>query len=136
MLAALMSIEEDDVDYSTSIENCLIATDHLLHKWGRGDGADRGPGIHPLKKIQLMHDGAIFGGGPIPPPREIEVCERIVLTSPQETQAFLKLWYRDTVTPVYVKADRLRISRAKIYTEWSKHVGYIRGRLHGHGVKV
>jgi hypothetical protein len=72
----------------------------------------------------------------VPPPREIEVCERIVLTSPQETQAFLKLWYRDTLTPVYVKADRLRISRAKIYTEWSKHVGYIRGRLHGHGVKV
>jgi hypothetical protein len=138
MSAALMSIEEDDVDYSTSIENCLIATDLLLQKWGGGgDNIPTGENkLHPLERMRLIRAGALIPTGPIPPPREIEICERIVLTSPQETQAFLKLWYRDTLTPVYVKADRLRISRAKIYTEWSKHVGYIRGRLHGHGVKV
>jgi hypothetical protein len=132
-----MSIEKEDVDYSTSIENCLIATDRLLKQWGSGDGLPTGEGrMHALEKMRLIAAGAVFGAGPIPPPREIEICERIVLTSPKETQSFLKLWYRDTITPVCVKADKLRISRAKIYTEWSKHVGYIRGRLHGHGVKV
>jgi hypothetical protein len=135
--AALMSIEADDVDYS-SIDNSLIATDLLLRQWGSGaDNMPTGEGrMHPLERMRLIRAGALIPTGPIPPPREIEICERVVLTSPKAMQAFLKLWYRDTLTPVVVKADRLRISRAKIYTVWSQNVHYIRGRLHGHGVKV
>jgi hypothetical protein len=131
-----MSIEE--LDFSTSIENSLIATDRLLKQWANGaDLVERGPGIHPLKKIQLMKDGAVFGGGgPIPEPKEVTICELLIRKSPQETQLFLKLWYRDTITPVGVKASRLGISRSEIYARWREQVNYIRGRLHGHGVKV
>jgi hypothetical protein len=94
--------------------------------------------MHPLEE-DSAHAArrAVFGGGPIPEPREVRDLRDARHSRRRNTRRHsLKLWYRDTLTPVVVKADRLRISRAKIYTVWSQNVHYIRGRLHGHGVKV
>src|SRR5690606_29003334 len=96
--------------HSSSLDPALVATDKLLRMWGTGADAIGGGGsLHPLEKIRLLRDGAVFGRGPIPPPKEIEVCDHVIASSPEDTQAFLKVWYRDPFTPVIVKADRLGI---------------------------
>ena len=45
------------------------------------------------------------------------------------------MWYCDG-SPVHLKAQRLGISRTTIYADLKGHLQYVRGRLHGRGVKV
>lgn len=121
--------------YAPKLDASLIGTDNLLKRWAAGERLGGGRGLHPLEAIRLLHDGAVLGGSDAPTAEEIMILDEIISTGPKDTKALLELWYRDS-SPVNLKAQRLRISRTVLYTRYKEHLQYIRGRLHGRGVKV
>jgi hypothetical protein len=120
--------------YSVKLDPDLIPTDRLLKTWAAGEGKGARSPMHPLERIRLLHDGAVLGGA-APLPKEVEICDLVVRTSPDRERLFIVTWYRDG-SPVYLKAARLGMHRSTMYTELGKTLSFIRGRLHGHGVKV
>lgn len=121
--------------YAPKLDVSLIETDNLLKRWAAGERMGGGGGLHPLEAIRLLHDGAVLGGSDAPTSEEIMILDEIISTGPKETKAFLDVWYRNG-SPVYLKAQRLGISRTVIYTKHKEQLQYIRGRLHGRGVSV
>lgn len=113
----------------------LIPTHRLCEQWAVNESdSDRSP-MHPLEKMRLLHDGAVLGGGDAPEPVEVKILSQIISKAPTEVHAFVHMWFRDHA-PVYVKADRLGISRTTIYADLKGHLQYLRGRLHERGVRV
>ncbi len=110
----------------------LQKTDQLADRWAK---SDRPTGsLHPLEAIRLMHDGAVLGGfGGLP--ADVATFDEVYCTSPVEVKAFVSMWYKDAA-PVYLKANRLNVSRATLYNELKGHLNYLRGRLHAKGIDV
>lgn len=121
--------------YAPRLDDSLIGTDALLRRWAQDEIVGQRSGLHPLEAIRLLHDGAVLGGSDAPIPAEIGILDEIIRTGPADTRAFVDVWYRDRA-PVYLKAQRLGIARSTIYEKHKQHLQYIRGRLHGRGVKV
>lgn len=121
--------------YAPKLDVSLIETDNLLKRWAAGERLGGGGGLHPLEAIRLLHDGAVLGGSDAPESEEIFILDEIITTGPVDTKAFVNVWYRNG-SPVYLKAQRLGIARSTIYTKHKEHLQYIRGRLHGRGVRV
>jgi hypothetical protein len=133
-----LSTEIIERRYSASLDPVLVPTDNLLKRWAAEERLTGS--LHPLEAIRLLHDGAVLGGGDTRVPPEIQILDQLVREmekhpDSRETAAFVKVWYGDRA-PVYLKAQRLGISRTTIYTELKGHLQYVRGRLHGRGVKV
>jgi hypothetical protein len=131
----LSTIATSESRYAPKLDVSLIETDNLLRRWAAGERLGGGGGLHPLEAIRLLHDGAVLGGSDAPAAEEIMILDEIISTGPVETKAFIKTWYCNS-SPVYLKAQRLGISRTVIYTKHKEHLQYVRGRLHGRGVKV
>lgn len=119
----------------TKMDPELIPTNSWLQKWASGGMSIGGSTLHPLERMRLMKDGAVFGNGTAPTPVEIQYVQEIVSSSPGRTKEFICMWYLDSA-PVQIKADRLGIARSTIYADWGKHVSYVRGGLRAKGVKV
>jgi len=118
-----------------SIPAGLFETDQLLRRWG---GENRryinSGGIHPLERIRLLRDGAVFSA-PAPEPGEYEIIDQILATSPDDTRAFIIFWYEPSRT-VIQKANVMNRSRAQAYNELKNHLSYMKGRLNARGVWV
>jgi hypothetical protein len=121
--------------YAPKLDISLIETDNLLKRWAAGERLSGERRRHPLEAIRLLRDGAVLGGSDAPVAEEIMILDEIISTGPKDTKAFLEVWYGDS-SPVSLKAQRLGISRTVVYTKHKEHLQYIRGRLHGRGVKV
>lgn len=119
-----------------SIPPGLFETDQLLRRWG-GESRERfgGGSMHALERIRLLRDGAVFAQPP-PAPKEYEIIDQVLTTSPDDTRAFIVLWYCELGRTVIQKAGVLRISRAQAYIELKMHLSYMRGRLNARGVQV
>lgn len=90
-----------------------------------------GQRLHPLETIRLMHDGAVMGGYDALPD-DLVVLDRVISEAYIDTQLFLDAWYGNE-DPVYLKAERLSLSRSAIYELWKQHLGYIAGALRARG---
>lgn len=117
-----------------SMDVALIPINRLCEQWAAGYDDTRAT-LHPLEKIRLLHDGAILGGGTAPLMEEIKILDEIISKAPTEVHAFVHMWYCDGA-PVKIKADRLGISRATLYNDLKGHLQYLRGRLHGRGLRM
>lgn len=104
----------------------LQPVDRVLTRWGNYERNNPTP-IHPLEKIRLLHDGAVFSG-PVPEQEWIVLVDGVVTKAPQLIGALLRVWYCRN-DPVAVKANRLGISRAQIYIEWRSALRYVQGAL-------
>lgn len=118
-----------------SMDVVLIPTHRLCEQWACNEGDNERSPMHPLERMRLLHDGAVLGGGDVPQPVEVKILAEIISKAPTDVHAFVRMWYCDH-SPVYIKADRLGISRTTIYAELKGHLQYLRGRLHERRVKV
>lgn len=119
-----------------SVPPALSETYLLLQRWGGSRGSREGNGgMHPLERIRLLRDGAIFCA-PAPEPKEYEIIDQILATSPDDTCAFIIFWFTERGRTVNQKANVMNISRAQAYIELKMHLSYMRGRLNARGVQV
>lgn len=118
------------------LEPALVPTDSLLDIWSRDDlrGIGQG-GLHPLEAMKLMHEGQVLGPEQLSNDAVMIIVDQTVIQSPAEVKAFLKEWYKSRA-PSHVKAARLGISRASLYTKRTAYLWYMRGRFHDQGLSV
>jgi hypothetical protein len=115
----------------------LVAVNSLMEAWGR-DARDTGSrgGMHPLERLRLLHDGAVFGCEMSNDEIMISV-DRVFLMCPARTRAMLLVWYRSHAhAPSTVKSHRLGISRTALYNHWRAALWFIRGALVARGLRV
>lgn len=119
-----------------SIPPGLFETDQLLRRWGSESRRYvNSGGMHPLERIRLLRDGAVFSQA-APAPQEYEIIDQILASSPDDTRTFIVLWYASSDRTVMQKAHVMNISRAQAYIELKMHLSYMRGRLNARGVQV
>jgi hypothetical protein len=104
----------------------LQPIDRVLTRWGKHERRPSMP-IHPLEKIRMLHDGAVFSG-PVPEPDWILLIDSAVTKAPNEVRVLIVRWYC-FADPVTVKAQRLGLSRASLYTHWHGALRYMQGSL-------
>ena len=114
----------------------LRATDELAIRYYRLRGRyGNGGGMHPLEKIRLLHDGAVFGGGEIPLPQDVMLFDEVYSKATKFTKLFMDSWYASN-DPAEVKARRLGISRSSFYSEWKAQLWYFNGALTTKGLTL
>lgn len=120
---------------TVKIDPELVAVDRILDAWAR-DARDTGAGggMHPLERLRLLHDGAVFGSK-MSNDEIMIIVDRAFLMCPVRTQAILSVWYRSNA-PAQVKAHRLGISRTALYNHWRAALWFIRGALVARGLRV
>lgn len=112
----------------------LQGTDRALDTWAKDRRDSSGSPKCTLYNMALVKEGVVLEG-----PREMSdvsmAIDNIYLSSPGPTRAIITNWYCEP-TPVRLKANRLGVSPATIYTVWKSALWYFRGRLHGSGFKL
>jgi hypothetical protein len=133
-MAAAIEVVMMNQRYSAQIDPELAGTDGLADRWSKF--RDEAKGLHPLEAIRLMHDGAVLGGYS-GMPDDVAAFDEIYShpETPKVTRAFILMWYTDPA-PVYVKANRLGVSRSTLYADLKGHLQYMRGRLHAKNIMV
>jgi hypothetical protein len=119
----------------TTLYPALQPTDRLLDIWSRDDRSIGGGGLHPLEVMRLLQEGQVLGPEQLSNDAVMIIVDQSILKSPADVQAFLKVWYKSHA-PSHVKADRLQISRAALYTRWHAMLWYMRGTFRGKGLHV
>lgn len=119
----------------TALDPALQPTDRLLDIWSREDRAIGSGGLHALEVMRLLHEGQVLGPDQLSNDAVMIIVDQSILKSPADVQAFLKVWYKSPA-PSHVKADRLKISRAALYTRWHAMLWYMRGTFRGKGLQV
>lgn len=76
----------------------------------------------------MLHDGAVLGGGAAGEPEWIGIVDGIVLAAPRKVNRVLKIWYA-VALPVYLKAERLGLSRTTIYLHWKLGLRHVQRAL-------
>lgn len=122
---------------TATIDPELVAVDKLLDAWARdAREGGQGGGMHPLERLRLLHDGAVFGSdAPMSNDEILIIVDRAYLMCPVRTRAVLSAWYKSQA-PAEVKARRLGISRTALYTHWKSALWFIRGVLIARGLRV
>jgi len=117
------------------IDPDLEATDRLLDVWSL-DRYDEGGrrGLHPLEVMRLLNDGEVLGEK-ISNDEVMIIVDQSVLRAPRRVRATVEVWYRGS-GPAEVKAKRLGISRAALYSEWKMSVAYMRATFRSKGLAV
>jgi hypothetical protein len=117
------------------IDPDLEATDRLLDIWSmdRYEGGER-RGLHPLEVMRLLHDDEL-PGEKISNDEVMIIVDQAVLRAPRRVRATVEAWYRGS-GPAEVKAKRLGISRAALYSEWKMSVAYMRATFRSKGLAV
>jgi hypothetical protein len=128
-----------------ALDRELISTDALIRRWFRLEWRSSPATLHPLEKIRLLHDGAVFGGGvPGKEPADLAACSEIMDDLKRKHRRaedgaslwdFAVLWY-DDAAPIDEKARRQEISRATLYRRWRSLLIYFRERLRVKGASV
>jgi hypothetical protein len=113
----------------------LIKIDQLLDAWARDGRPGQGGGMHPLERLRLIHDGVVLGGDRLSNDEIMILLDQAYLTSPPRTKALLDVWYKSS-SPAQVKAHRLGISRAALYTHWRAALWYLLGVLREKGLTL
>ena len=114
----------------------LVPVDQLLDAWARdAREGGQGGGMHPLERLRLIHDGAVLGAAQLSNDEIMILVDRAYLDSPPRTKALLSAWYKSSA-PAQVKAHRLGISRAALYTHWRAALWYLRGALRTKGLTI
>ena len=101
--------------------------DHWLTIWSVFERRRETGSIHPLVKIEMLHDGATFSG-PQPEPAWLKRVDEELIASPPDVKSFVTVWYLVGGT-VKAKAQRLRISSAEIYNRRGESLSYLYGRF-------
>jgi hypothetical protein len=117
------------------LEADLAPTDQLLDAWARDGREGQGGGMHPLEVMRLIHEGAVLGADKLSTDEILILVDKTYLASPARTKALIDVWYKSPL-PVTVKAKRLGISRAAMYTQWKAMLWYFRGALRSSGLIV
>lgn len=104
----------------------LAAVDRVLIKWGRYE-RDNTRQMHPLERIRMMHDGAVFSGA-APEPQWVEIVDTVVRKAPSHVSSVIVIWYTQP-DPVTVKASRLGMGRSTLYNYWNNALRYVQGAL-------
>lgn len=114
----------------------LEPLDRMLDRWGSGSYVPMRGGLHPLERMRLEKEGALFSAtGPIPTPDEYLKLDDIVRSSPEWCNALIVVWYRSDA-PVIVKARRIGVSRTTIYERWKQALRWVQGAMHARGVAI
>ncbi len=118
-----------------ALDPVLQPTDRLLDIWAREDRPVRGGGLHPLEVMRLLQEGQVLGAESLTNDEVMIIVDQSILRSPQDVQAFLRVWYKQP-SPVYIKAQRLGYSRTAIYGRWKEVLSFMRGTFHAKGLAV
>jgi hypothetical protein len=120
---------------SATLDPDLQPVDQLLDAWARDARQGQGGGMHPLERLRLLHDGVVLGGEQLSNDEILILVDRVYLDSPPRTKALLDVWYKSS-SPAQVKAHRLGISRAALYTHWRATLWFFRGALRSRGLCI
>jgi hypothetical protein len=120
---------------TSNLDPELVATDQLLDAWARDARRGTGGGMHPLERLRLIHDGVILGPPEMSNDDILMIVDRAYLECPEKTRALISIWYKSNA-PAQVKAHRLGISRAALYSHWRAALWFLRGLLRGRGLSV
>lgn len=130
----MATLDAPDVATDRQIDTALRKVDDLADRWAKY-GDDRGKRMHPLEAIQLMHDGAILGGGHIPMPDDIAAFDACFSAAPDRDRAVITVWYEQAGSAKQ-KAKRLGISRSQIYVELKVTLSHFRGWVRAKGIDI
>lgn len=117
------------------IEDDLRPIDALCKRWW-DQLHDRPQGtLHPIARAMLQAAGAGQPGFPPPVSDEVVILDRILADSEPRYLILLRVWYgyNDSIV---AKAKALSMSRDALYQRWRRSLEYLRGRMHGEGVKI
>lgn len=120
---------------TVKLDQELAPTDQLLDAWARDGRQGQGGGMHPLEVMRLLHEGQVLGSDKLSTDEILIIVDKTYLTSPVKTKALIDVWYKSSA-PAQVKAKRLGISRAALYTHWKAVLWYFRGALRAQGLHV
>jgi hypothetical protein len=84
--------------------------------------------MHPLERLRLLKDGAVFGGPSEIYPDDLAAFDSAHAHAPTATKLLMDVWYKSG-DPSYLKAARLGISRAALYVRWKSALWYFKGAL-------
>jgi hypothetical protein len=129
-----MAIQDAVRNRAPTLDADLESVDNLAQRWSCGERPPHS--MHPLERIQLLHDGAVLGGsGPIPTPDDLLKFDACFIQSSMRDRSIITVWYT-TGGSAEQKAKRLGISRATLYVEWKRTLSYFRGWLRAHGIDI
>ena len=101
--------------------------DHWLTIWSAFERRSESGSIHPLVKIEMLHDGATFSGAQ-PEPAWLRRVDKELVSAPPDLRKFVTTWYFGRGT-VEQKASLLRVSPATLYIRRKSYLGYLYGRF-------
>jgi len=121
---AVMKTEIDG--RTTQMDSRLKATDALADRWARS--RYEGGTLHPLAAIQLLHDGAVLGGGCGQMSDDVLAFDQVYAKAPRHEKAVIHVWYCLGGSAAQ-KAKRLGIGRTTLYLEWKVALQYMKTEL-------
>lgn len=118
------------------LEDDLIPVDAVGRRWNAW-GRERYP-LHPLEAIELLHDGAVLGGGPQDMPDDVRAWDELLADEavPVKQRTLLRVWYSNLGTPTAVIAQRVNISRSVLYERWKQSLWFMKAALRARGLKL
>lgn len=111
---------------SSGLDERLKAIDAIADRWSQSR-YERGS-LHPLAAIQLLHDGAVLGGGDDDIGDDVAAFDQAYSKAPVHEKAVIHVWYC-TGGSAAQKAKRLGIGRTTLYLEWKVALQYMKGEL-------